>query len=61
MLLQIQMSTKIINDSYEMLELNPSEPIIFESNNKYEQCTHNPNNQVILIVPRESHTRRELN
>jgi hypothetical protein len=61
MLLQIQMSTKIINDSYEILELNPSEPIIFESNKKYEQCTHNPNNQVILIVLRESHTRRELN
>ena len=52
---------KIINDSYGILELNPSEPIIFESNKKYEQCTHNPNNQVILIVLRENHTRRRLN
>ncbi len=52
---------KIINDSYEILEINPSEPIIFEANKKYEQFTHNANDQVILIVPMESHTRRRSN
>jgi hypothetical protein len=46
---------KIIDDdSYEILELNTSEPIIFEANKKYEQHAYNiKNNQVILIVPRE--------
>ena len=63
MLLQIQISNnhiqKIIDDdSYEILELNAPEPIIFEANKKYEQHTYNEkNNQVILIVPRESQTR----
>jgi hypothetical protein len=53
---------KIIDDSYEILELNASEPIIFESNEKYQQHMYNErNNQVILIVPRESQTRRRLN
>jgi hypothetical protein len=67
MLLQIQMTNNhiqnIINDdSYEILELNPSEPIIFKANAKYQQHTYNEkNNQVILIVPRESHTRTRLN
>jgi predicted P-loop ATPase/GTPase len=53
---------KIIDDSYEILELNASEPIIFEANKKYEQPTYNEkNNQVILIVPREKQiTRRTL-
>ena len=33
---------KIIDDdSYEILELNASEPIIFEANKKYEQHTYN--------------------
>jgi hypothetical protein len=62
MLLQIQMSNnhiqKIIDDSYEILELNASEPIIFEANKKYQQHAYNEkNNQVILIVPRESQIR----
>jgi hypothetical protein len=54
---------KIIDtDSYEVLELNASEPIIFETNKKYEQPAYNEkNNQVILIVPQESHIRRRLN
>ncbi len=45
---------KIIDDdSYEILELNASEPIIFESAEKYQQHAYNgKNNQVILIVPR---------
>jgi hypothetical protein len=49
---------KIIDDdSYEILELNASEPIIFEAN-KYEQPMYNEkNNQVMLIVPREGHTQ----
>jgi hypothetical protein len=65
--LQIQMTNNhiqnIINDdSYEILELNPSEPIIFEANAKYQQHTYNEkNNRVILIVPRENHTRTRLN
>jgi hypothetical protein len=60
MLLQIQMSNnhmqKIIDDdSYGILELNASEPIIFESTEEYQQPTYNEkNNQVILIVPREN-------
>ena len=47
---------KIIDDdSYEILELNVSEPIIFESNEKYQQQAYNEkNNQVILIVPRKT-------
>jgi hypothetical protein len=47
---------KIIDDdSYEILELNASEPIIFEANKKYEQHTYNEKNrQVILIVPIEN-------
>ena len=66
MLLQIQMNNnhmqKIIDDSYEILELNASEPIIFESTEKYQQHAYNEkNNQVILIVPRDSQTRRRLN
>jgi hypothetical protein len=46
---------EIINDdSYEILELNPSEPIIFEANEKSQHHTYyEKNNQVILIVPRE--------
>jgi hypothetical protein len=54
---------KIINDdSYEILELNASEPITFDANKKYEQHAYNEkNNQVILIVPRENQTTRRLN
>jgi hypothetical protein len=53
------MQNIIDDDSYEILELNASEPIIFEAN-KYEQPIYNgKNNQVILIVPREGHTRRK--
>ena len=50
---------KIIDDSYEILELNASEPIIFEANEKYQQPTYNRNNQVILIVPRESQAKED--
>jgi hypothetical protein len=54
---------KIVDDdSYEIPELNASEPIIFEANKKYEQPTYNvKNNQVILIVPRENQITRKLN
>ena len=45
----------IYNDSYEVLELNASDPIIFETNDKDQQHTYNEkNNQVILIVPRKA-------
>ena len=63
--LQVRMSNdyvqKIIDDdSYEILELNASEPIIFEANEKYHQHTYDEkNNQVILIVPRESQTKED--
>ena len=56
MLLQVRMSNnhvqKIIdNDSYVVLELNASDPIIFETNEKDQQHAYNEkNNQVILIV-----------
>ena len=52
---------KIIDDdSYEILELNASETIIFEANKKYQQHAYNEkNNQVILIVPRESQTKED--
>jgi hypothetical protein len=54
---------KIVDDdSYEIPELNASEPIIFEAIKKYEQPTYNvKNNQVILIVPRENQITRKLN
>ena len=53
---------KIIDGSYEILELNASEPIIFEANGENQQHACNEkNNQVILIVPREGHRRRRLN
>jgi hypothetical protein len=54
---------KIVDDdSYEILELNASEPVIFESTEKYQQHAYNEkSNQVILIIPRESQTRRRLN
>ena len=53
---------KIIDGSYEILELNASEPIIFEANDENQQHACNEkNNQVILIVPREGHRRRRLN
>jgi hypothetical protein len=53
---------KIVNDdSYEILELNASEPIIFEANKKYQQHAYNEkNNQVILIIPRESHLDKRI-
>jgi hypothetical protein len=47
---------KIIDDdSYEILELNASELIIFESNEKYQQHWYNEkSDQVILIAPRKT-------
>ena len=46
---------KIIDSSYEILELNASEPIVFEANEKYQQHTYNEkSDQVILIVPRKT-------
>jgi hypothetical protein len=65
MLMQIQMSNnhmqKTIDDSYEILELNASEPIIFEANDKIRHGYNEKNDEVILIVPKESQTRRRLN
>ena len=50
-----QIRKALNNDLYEILELNASEPIIFESTEEYQQPTYNEkNNQVILIVPREN-------
>jgi hypothetical protein len=53
---------KTINDDlYEILELNVSEPIIFQGGRKIQQHTYNEKNkQVILVVPRHIETRRKL-
>jgi hypothetical protein len=53
---------KTINDDlYEILELNVSEPIIFQGGRKNQQHTYNEKDkQVILVVPKEIRTRRRL-
>ena len=46
------------DDSYEILELNASEPIVFQRDSKNQQRYTEKNNQVILVVPKETGTRR---
>jgi hypothetical protein len=59
MCLQIQMNDihmqNTIDDDYpyEILELNVSEPIIFQGNRKNQQMYNEKDKQVILVVPRE--------
>jgi hypothetical protein len=60
---QIQMKDNQIcwplNDGlYEILELNASEPIVFQRDSKNQQTYTEKNNQVILVVPKETGTRR---
>ena len=51
----------IDNDLYEILQLNVSEPIIFQGAMKNQRQTYNEKNkQVILVVPKEFRTRRRL-
>jgi hypothetical protein len=45
-------------DLYEILELNASEPIVFQRDSKNQQTYTEKNNQVILVVPKETGTRR---
>jgi hypothetical protein len=52
---------KTIDGLYEILELNVSEPIIFQGDDKNKQHMYNEKKkQVILVVPREIRTRRRL-
>jgi hypothetical protein len=45
---------KTIDGLYEILELNVSEPIMFQGDNKNKQHMYNEKKkQVILVVPRE--------
>jgi hypothetical protein len=58
MWLQIQMNdNRIDDDSYEIIELNESEPIVFRGDRRkqHHMCTEK-NNQVILVVPKEART-----
>jgi hypothetical protein len=48
---------KTIDDLYEILELNVSEPIVLGENRKnriHKTANSQKNNQVILVVPKES-------
>ena len=57
MLLRIQMSNHM-DDSYEILQLNVSQPIVFRGDNrkKNQQHRYNENkNQIILVVPKEDY------
>jgi hypothetical protein len=50
---------KPFNDElYEVLELNVCEPIVFQGDGKNQQTYTEKNNQVILVVPKETGTRR---
>jgi len=40
------------DDSYEILELNASERIVFQRDSKNQQPYTEKNNQVILVVPK---------
>jgi len=42
---------KPIDGSYEILELNESEPIVFQGDNTKQQSYNEKNKQVILVVP----------
>jgi hypothetical protein len=44
---------KIIDDSYEILELNESEPIVFHGIRKNQKMYHDKSRQVMLVVPKE--------
>jgi hypothetical protein len=46
------------DDLYEILELNASEPIVFQRYGKNKQTYTEKNNQVMLVVPKETGTRR---
>jgi hypothetical protein len=46
------------DDLYEILELNASEPIVFQRGSKNQQTYTERNDQVILVVPKETGTRR---
>jgi hypothetical protein len=52
---------RIDDDSYEIVELDISEPIIFrrDRTKQHHMCTEK-NNQVILVVPKEARTRTKL-
>jgi hypothetical protein len=52
---------KPIDGLYEILELNVSEPIVFQGDDKKQHTYNEKNNQVILVVPTEIRTRRSLN
>jgi hypothetical protein len=39
---------------YEILELNVSEPIVFQGNSNNQQASKEKSNQVILVVPKET-------
>ena len=43
------------NDSYEIIELNESEPIVFEQTKKKQEELHNQNNKRIMLVIPNSH------
>ena len=51
------MSKPFNDDLYEILELNASEPIVFQGDGKNQQTYTEKNNQVILVVPKETRTR----
>jgi hypothetical protein len=47
---------KTVDDSYEILELNVSQPILFRGDNrKNQQHRYNEKNQIILVVPKENY------
>jgi hypothetical protein len=45
------------NDSYEILQLNVSQPIVFRGDNrkKNQQHRYNEKKQIILVVPKEDY------
>ncbi len=45
------------DDLYEILELNVSEPIVLQRDSKNQQTHTEKNNQVILVVPRETNKK----
>jgi hypothetical protein len=54
-----QMRKAFNDDLYEILELNASKPIVFQRDNKNQHTYTEKNNQVILVVPRE--TNKKIN
>jgi hypothetical protein len=53
-----QMLKPLNDDLYEILELNASEPIVFQRASENQQTFTEKNNQVILVVPKETGIRR---